>query len=256
MIAHPKFARPTVAEALCEIHFALGVDAVWDPAWFGQVHDVLRPGYPTMEPRQFMEWAATVSLDGITQQLAPPQLRMVYRHGERPHLVQLSPGILTVNEIEPYPGWETCSRDVESAWELVAGIVQPRAVNRLGLRYINRIPRQRPDDRVGEWLAQSDYFPARLLTSPTRFLSRFESSPEPGLRLIVTVGDALAPGTETIEADGRDVILDIDAILEAPLSVEWAPLSAEIERLHELVWGVFESSIGPKLQIHLTGATL
>lgn len=138
-------ARPLpqseVAEALCEIHFVLPEGKEWESGWFGEFYREIQEDYPKMEPRQGISWERAVFPGGIKQGFQAG-LRMVYKHKERRHLLQLAEGLITVNELDPYPGWGTFMEDIEYAWEKARKVTGGEWVSRVGLRYINKIPRK------------------------------------------------------------------------------------------------------------------
>jgi hypothetical protein len=68
-------------------------------------------------------------------------------------------------------------------------------------------------------------------------------------RVIVTLAH---DRSDSFEAHGA-MILDIDRIVEKVISPEWHALEAEMEKLHEAVWVVFEAARGPNLEALLQG---
>lgn len=241
---HDPYPHPAVAEALCEIHFAAAQGVAWNQQWFGDLFRRIEADFPSMEPQQIIEVGSTVGPQGISQNILPT-LRVQYRHRSRPHRVHLSPSTLTVNEVAPYPGWAQFLLDIQKAWEDVLAVAKPASVVRIGLRYINQASKGRPEEPLSEWLAECDYYPRRLLSSNARYHSRFEFVPEAGVRVIVTVAEPRA-------VEGRaSFLLDIDAVLEAPLEVGWKTLEPEVDRLHDRVWEVFASSLTPRFETYL-----
>jgi len=243
---HDPYPRPTVAEALCELHFTLPEGREWNQGWFGDLFKRVENEFPHMEPQQGVEIGAIVGPDALIPHVRQLGLRMTYKHGQRPHLVQLAPNLLTVNELSTYPGWDTFVTDIHAAWDHVREVVEPATLSRVGLRYINRIPRDDPQEPVAEWLAESGYYPDRVREQHSRFYSRIEIALEEGLRLIVIVAEGK-------EEDGRPILLDIDTILEATLSTEWSAVEPEIDRLHEHIWDVFHTARTPWLERLLQG---
>lgn len=79
---------------------------------------------------------------GINPHLHQPRERFIFRHEHEPILVQLSEQILTVNVLAPYPGWNRMKPVVLKVWQRASRAIQAQSINRVGLRYINRLPRQ------------------------------------------------------------------------------------------------------------------
>ena len=162
-------------------------------------------------------------------------------------LVQLAPFVLTVNELPPYPGWGQFVEDIRSAWENVATVTAPAGVERVGLRYINGLPRRDPEEPVSEWLAPAPWWPDAVREHAHGFRSRYQVKLPRGEALNVTVGEA------TPEGGLHRIILDVDVINEAGLPAAWEELAAEIERLHERAWEVFDAARTPRLLAALEG---
>ncbi len=100
-------------------------------------------------------------------------------------------------------------------------------MNRIGLRYINRINKETEQDRPGTWLVANDYISAGLLRSEPGFLLREEIHLDAENILIITLGD---PKSD-LDAGHRAIIFDM-----------------EMDRLHADVWEVFSSAKGEKLE--------
>lgn len=237
---HPTFASPCVAEALCEIHFT-PPDGSWKPTWFSDFFKALQPNYPTLEPQQLMEAGVVAGPGGFSQFVRPSGLKSVYRHAERPQVYQLGQSTLTINELAPYPGWAKFAEDAKFGWAKLAEVLQPKSINRLSLRYLNKFPRERATDTVGDWLAESEFYPRRLLASRSQFLSRLETSVGDGYRINVTVA-------EIDDGEIKPILLDIDAICQRECGTSWPEIAAELESLHDKAWEVFSSTLTDKLR--------
>jgi len=247
---HPSYEKPTIAEALCEIRFRTADEERWEPTWFAAFHDRIRPEFPSWEPQALLNVHTRVSGEGVEQRIPRPVTRLRSTRPDRPQLVQLTPWTLTVNELEPYPGWDTFLADIRWAWEHLAAVVEPSAVARIGLRYINGLPRRDPEEPVSEWLAESPWWPDAVRERTSSFFSRLQVRLDERDRLNVTVGEA--PPERRLHR----VALDIDAIVEADLPASWDSLTAEIERLHARASEVFDAAMTPKLLACLKGESL
>jgi len=242
---HPSFANPTIQEALCELHFTRPQGQRWNPQWFGDLFKRAGDDYPHMEPSDIAEIGFGIMPDGgVVQQVRKMGVRTLYRHANRPHLIQLSDSTFTVNELAPYKGWEVFLADIQRGWGLLAETVAPAGLGQIGLRYINRIPRGGRDEPVSEWIAQSEYVPERVRSATKLFHSRLQLPVSDDVRLIVTVAE--------LEEENRYwIMLDIDTVLLAQVPPEWARIEARASDLHDLVWEVFQGCMTDKLRAHL-----
>lgn len=242
---HPTYPHPLIQEALCEIHFELPEGNTWTPGLFWRLFDRVQDQFPEFEPVPHVAMRFHTGPSGIEQTLIGQQ-RVRYRHRERNLLLQLSEEVLTVNILPKYPGWQSMLADVLWAWQALTEEVHPTAIRRLGLRYINRIPKTAPNQMASPWLGPSNYLAPAALTSLPGFLSRLESQRDQDTRLIVTLAD-----TDQQDADQAAIIFDIDCVRERVLGVESSILEQELSALHDTAWQVFAASMTPHLEKRL-----
>jgi len=246
---HPTYPNPTIQEAICEIHFRLPGDGAWNPAFAGELFKKIQRDFPHFEPAASMGVQFEVGPAGMAPRLVPIRPQMQFRHRERPLLRQLSPFVMTVNVLPKYPGWAPVREDIMAGWRDAVAVTGASVVRRIGLRYIDRIERTRPDERPGEWIAPSQYIPQYVLSSLPGFLSRLEARPAEQDRVIITLGEVAG----TAEQPGA-FMLDIDCIVEKSIPADdESGLRAEINRLHSRCWEVFQASLTPRYVKRLEG---
>jgi uncharacterized protein (TIGR04255 family) len=131
--------------------------------------------------------------------------------------------------------------DMLTLWQRVEDVLQPEAITRIGLRYINHIPKEAEQDGPGGWLKENDYISKGLLRSSQGFLLRLETRLDRENVLIITLGDTRSEGDEAI-------VFDIDRVVEREIGPEQGILEQEMNRLHAAVWEVFSSAQGEKLE--------
>jgi uncharacterized protein (TIGR04255 family) len=135
-------------------------------------------------------------------------------------------------------------KDIVTTCENAFSVVKPTAVSRIGLRYINKVPKEAHDQKPGEWFKATDYIPTGALNSCPGMLSRLEVAMDAENRLIVTFGDQ--PASE--EGSFGDFILDIDRISRRECPVDPNMVAQEADRLHEDVWKVFAATKTEKIE--------
>jgi uncharacterized protein (TIGR04255 family) len=248
-MVHPSYPNPTIAEALCEVHFELQEGAEWKPSLPGEFFKRIQNEYPEMEPMQEMGVQLEARPSGLAQRIFPTRSRFRYRHKDKPILIQLAEKIITINVLPKYPGWEVMAHRIADIWRQTSGLLAPGRINRIGLRYINRVPRESKDQKPSEWFKTTDYIAPIVLRSGTGLLSRVEARLDPENRVVVTLGDQGATPSEPSGA----FILDIDRIVEKDLPVAVESVTAEATRLHEDVWDIFASAKTEKLEGLLQG---
>ena len=246
--AHQPYEYPVIAEALCEVHFQRD-DSAWNKDWLDVFAETVKDIYPTKEVRHLRQIKAEVGPQGVSVQPEGDAIpRYILKHTSRPHLLQLSPFLFTVNELPKYPGWKQFATDLEAGWAVVNKISTPSKIRRIGLRYINRISRKDKTEKLAEWLSSSAYYPSKFLESNSQFSSRMEMRVDSAHRVVVSVAEGAAEAGKT-----SPIILDIDSIFEGSIPAQWGEIKTIIDDLHERVWDVFHTSASEKLKKLMKG---
>lgn len=201
-----EYRRPPIEEAICDIRFVAS-DA-WDVFSPGRIYDELREEY-----RGEVRQVANSGIE-IVQGPGGPSFRLLEEDArtelatlERKRLVRFGPSALSVHMLSPYPGWEDFRSRIETAYEVYVRTVGPKAIRRIGVRYINRIELKEAEVTLSEYFVNPPDLPDELDFTINSFLMRLETSKSDGTRLVETF--ASAPGSE-IPA----IVLDLDVIRE------------------------------------------
>jgi uncharacterized protein (TIGR04255 family) len=242
---HPTYPNPTIQEALCEIHFALPEGVAWEPTVFGEFYRKIQDKFPQMEPVSQVAVQLQAGPARIEHTVLPARQTMRYRHPSKNLLVQLSEGILTVNVLPVYAGWERMQADILDVWGEALDVIHPQSVKRIGLRYIDFIQRESAGETPGDWLRDSEYLPKAALSSLAGFLSRTEIRVDEETRLIVALGEA--------GEDPPAIVLDIDCIVEKEITIEAESIAEATRRLHDMESEVFFASVTQRLERRLRG---
>jgi uncharacterized protein (TIGR04255 family) len=134
-----EYANPPVAEALCQLNFADPLR--WNVATPGLLWERLREDYPD-DPEAQDQIAASVQI-GSTEAsgvaLNRGDQRFIYRDNEHQRLVVANSNYISVNSLPPHEGWPALRQRVEAAVGALSDTVPLQPVQRVALRYINRI---------------------------------------------------------------------------------------------------------------------
>jgi len=242
-----EIQTPYIAEALCELHFRpirkpetkeATQETSWEPKWFGKMLQQLGDEYD-LEPA-LVKMTQIISSPNKKPEVSKTQSslnRMIYKHTDGIHLFQLSPGVLSINEVGSYPGWTTFSTHIETAWSTFSTVVSDFEVTRIGLRYINRIPRSNEAEKVGHWLSNKAWLPPRLEEQKNEFFFRFDAKINEHKRLKLTVIE------EQSTLPVAPLIFDLDVIIFNLALNSWAEISKEINNLHTTIRDEFDESL-------------
>ncbi|HWS84831.1 MAG TPA: TIGR04255 family protein [Ktedonobacteraceae bacterium] len=242
---HPTYPNPTIAEAVCNIHFRLSQAKEW-LSFPGKLFKHIQNDYPEMEPLVEIGLQFEQGPLGAGTNLVPKRQKVRFKHSTRPLILQLGEDFLSISTLPPYRGWKVMRRDALAAWQQVEEVLQPEVINRIGIRYINRIEKETEQDHLGTWLVANDYIPNGILRSEPGSLLRLQTRLDTENSLIITLGDTQS------EVNGEGVIIfDIDRIFEREMATGQEFLEQEIDRLHAEAWEVFSSAKGEQLEAFL-----
>ena len=249
------YKNPPAAEAVCEFRFRSSDE--WDSTTPFRLFEQLRESYP--EPlKQDLAFTPPAGVPGqpggafLQPEMVP---RTELRNAGGGRVLRISPGLLSVSVMAPYPGWETFKPQIAEALEayIATGVGNPNIV-RIGVRYVNRIA------LPGVAVELSDYFTVPPPSAPGLpdnlggFLMRQEFFYEdPRESLILT----FATGGPSEGAEPKaEVILDIDAIQNwdeaVPLNV--ADALPVVEAVRDRERDAFEACITDATRSLFNGA--
>jgi uncharacterized protein (TIGR04255 family) len=155
-------------------------------------------------------------------------------------LVRIAPFVISVHALPPYPQWPAFSSDVRAVVEALEQVSkQDIDVERVGVRYINRVNIPSGDDISNYFVVQPLHFPD-VEMSLQNFVGRtehhFGSNPT---RKLVSTFASTDSGSES-----ASIVLDLDVIAEELQGIDSAEDAMSIaNELRELERQVFEASI-------------
>jgi uncharacterized protein (TIGR04255 family) len=159
----------------------------------------------------------------------------------KPYIAQFTRDGLVFSRLQPYEDWERFSTEARRLWKLFVELAQPKEIERLGVRYINRIP-------SAEFGNLHDYF-----REPPSFLDYwsmngffYQSTFEvPGHALGVRIIKTIQP-VPTADTDKTGLILDIDVFTRKSLPCEDRVLDDYLPKMRWLKNKVFFDLLKPQ----------
>jgi len=228
-----KYARPPIQEAICEVHFASANPLA--PEQIEQIKPVWQGGYPNQQLVTEKTLEVHLGMDKVDTQSTNVGHRLIARSADGKNLAQLGPRFLAVNRLNPYLGWEESFRaTIESRAREVAQMHGFERMERIGLRYINRIGFPEKPLRWADWFAITLPVPGDLGQAGGAFQFHFEQQLSFGIQGIINFSTFI-PQPEA----GTSVILDIDVIWRG--NEPWSQLGAILEAVHTPHHALFES---------------
>lgn len=179
---------------------------------------------------------------------------LTFTSPDQKQIVKFQKQLFSFSRLAPYPAWKTFKNEALRLWCLHRTLTSPFAVQRLGVRFINRIPL--PDEVTQKHLRINDYFRRFSIgikdfnVNPLDFLHH-EILAVPGDKYAMNIIKTLQPaGTQ--RTNEAALILDIDVYTITPFSANDEEIEPRLEEMDWLKNKVFFSTIAKKLQEQLT----
>lgn len=131
-----RYKNPPIIEAICEFQF--DPSSSWDLTVPGLLYNELRQNFPVRRERRILTQNVSETPEGPRQNITWME-RMQFYNKEETALVQISPHLISINHLKPYPSWTAFLPLIERGLDAYRKIASPSQLRRVGLRYINRI---------------------------------------------------------------------------------------------------------------------
>lgn len=236
-----KYANPPIAEAVCE--FRLPQDSKWDLTTPGLFYERTRATYPKKNSRLLREVAFKDSREGIQQQIRQSE-QIRYLTNDEKAFIQIGTCVLSIHCLKPYPTWEDFKPRIEDAYITLNNIVPVQTLQRIGLRYINRIEIPKQSVSLESYFGFRPYRNEKLPNKLGEFIV--------GCSFPFSNGrDSCKVQLTNLVADKPDTsafLLDLDYFLNIPIKVsECIPIDW-IENAHQKIEEIFEGCITDQLR--------
>jgi len=188
-----------------------------------------------------------------------PQFTQSLRHvdktllvGERGRIVQLLPGVLTVNQTTGYPGWASWLPevlDVLASYRKLTRAGHPLAI---GAVYLNRVELPGTEVALGDWLQVSPHLGPDFPTAHGPFSVTIEfglDEPFPSRARL----DLAAVQAQEPDHIGFDLVIRAEPGLAGPIDPQ--QVEPVLDASHEHIERLFEASITSTLRAHFEEIT-
>jgi uncharacterized protein (TIGR04255 family) len=140
-----RYDHAPIVEALIELRCQLPDDVDLD--LLAHLTDA-EPAYPTAEPR--VEF--TAQIEGLSANLASRQLGHMFRRSDGARAVQAVLDRFVYSWLPPYESWEPFVAEAEEWWLKYRRLARPQHINRIGVRFINKIEIPAPQIEISDYL--------------------------------------------------------------------------------------------------------
>lgn len=236
-----KYRHPPIIEALCELRFE--PSAPWDGAIPDLVYEKVKAEFPIRRQAKAFEVNVAASLEGVEQRVTTTD-RIHFVRDDEKAFIQVDRNLLVVNHLKPYPTWQQFLPLIQLGFTAYREVAKPKGIQRIGLRYINRI------EIPGQNIELEDYLQFRPFIGPdlpqdfdsfvVGIQIPYENSRD-SLRLQLASSITETPNVAA-------VLLDLDYFLVQPGQVSMGEVFMWLEPAHHRVEEVFEACITNRLR--------
>jgi len=146
----------------------------------------------------------------------------------------------TFSRLQPYDQWESWRGEARRVWDRYVEAVRPKTINRVAVRYINRIDVSSTRGRLRDYLNIYPELPNEIPNLMTGFIMRLELAlPDlPSAALVLSLGRIPPPSQGLVS-----ILLDLDLYQQLKMGPREENLWDSLETLHARENLFFESCI-------------
>jgi uncharacterized protein (TIGR04255 family) len=232
----PHLAAAPIVEAV--IHWTARATKAWQPVELQKFLAARLPEYPKVDLQHYHEliFEARFEDSGTLPTASQHESwRGVKLQNEAQHYIaQFTLDGLVFSRLQPYESWEQFSTEARRLWNIFVEIAEPSEIERLGVRFINRIG-SAEFGKLSQHLNEPPSFTSDLQLNGFLYQSTFDVPGHPfGIRIVKTMQPTVA---------GKDfdsgLIIDIDVFTSKPLSCEESILDDYLPKMRWLKNKVF-----------------
>jgi len=228
-MGHPKLIHSPLIETVCEFRFS--PESKWDWTVPGRLAKEVNDLYPNSR-----EIAPNVVVFGNDPEFSPNPERIQLISSDGLSMVQTGPKLLSVNRLAPYESWDAFQAQIMAAMEAHIRVCGWQPLNRIGLLYLNRLPKGADPAGPLQIGPRTEHMPKGIQMNGyfQEWYLEFDHS---GLTLRVKGDEVAEPG----------VILQLDAFTSDPFWLaSQSTIRDWIEQAHETIYKVFRSALTPE----------
>ncbi len=228
-VSFPHLRRPPITEAVIEIRGTIGVE--WNEESATLRLQELQTDYPVRQSVKGFQgqWQLTQGSEPMveTKDLGVRGMRLQSADGH--NVAMFTADLFSMSRLNAYQTWESLISETLRLWTLYRDLVQQNYVNRLGVRFINRLPLE---GKKVEFQYYFRNFPRAIPGhDPDRLTFLYQDLISiPGQELKANIIKTAQPG---LPQDPRAaLILDIDLFDEIRFASDEEILRKRLDKMH------------------------
>ena len=227
----PHLDKAPIVEAVIEIRTR--AEGLWEESTVTQRLKADLPEYPNVlsmnAVRQEITLGPQAPSQGTLHELGWNGL--LFESADKLHVAQFNRDSFVFSRLHPYETWEHLEKEAKRLWTLHVEVARPTEAQRLGVRFINRIPMSAHANRFEDYIRPHPETPRGLDLPFLNFLHR-ETLMVPGQDYGINLTRTLQIPQDRL-ASGIGIILDIDVFTTQPFMLDQGDLE---RRLKEMRW--------------------
>ena len=235
-----KYNNSPIVEAVCEFQF--DQSSSWDLTIPGLIYEKVQKTFPKRNQIAQINFGIAVNTEAIGHQVGTQPL-MQFLQDDGNALIQVGPNLLTINQLAPYSSWQEFLPLIEQGIQAYKEAVSPQAVQRVALRYLNRLEFEH-NIRLEDYL---NFYPFLGKELPQEFGAFVLGVQIPCERLRDMLNLQLT-SINSQTSNALSMILDIAYILSQPEKVMLDEILVWINTAHKRIEETFEACITDQLR--------
>lgn len=239
-----QFKNPPIQEALLDIQVALPGNVTVETLKNFQAG--LETRFP--ERKERISWQQGFQISGAGDSHAVSSSRSVdgylFTCNAEGKVVQVRRDGFTFNKLRPYSDWDTFSAEAKELWQRYVVLARPASIQRVALRYLNRIALPLPLRDLREYCLLFPDLPPALPQGISEFFLRvtLPVSETPCLSTVTLTFEPARPGATVL-----NLIFDNEAAyFHGSLNLDTDAVWSKLARLRDLKNEVFDASFTEK----------
>jgi len=204
------------------------------------MHRDIKDRYPNRRTRHRVE--VNIRLEGEGPPITrPKEDGYLFQSRDGRKIVQARLDGFSFSQLKPYETWETLRDEAKDLWARYVDIGHPDHIERIALRYINRMELPLPITDFKEYVRTAPEIAPDVPQAVQNFFLRLEIPYADGSLAIVT--ETIQPADDPANAKTLPLILDIDVIRVERFAAPFTEIWEKFEALRRMKNDIFFSTI-------------
>ena len=236
-----RYKKPPVQEALCEV-FSSGFE--WDDTIPGLFYETIKDQFSNKSQLKQFGIELNVGSSERAAKFLEKNDRIQFRKPDGSQIIQLAQDLLVINQLKPYMHFEDWFPVVKDKFSLYSKCAKPKQIEKIGIRYINRIVVPKAAFKMEDYFNCYPQLPSALGDTHGPFMIRLQTvTKHPSHQLIITFATAPSDSPESTA-----FALDLYDIFQKPMAPDVNELTKIANEGHENIVRAFENCIKDNLR--------